>query len=133
MVEVTSSSFAVSQYFEPSIVDYVISSNETHVVLQPNGTGLYEKSQEIYSVMEKLVVGLNGVQCTIMLVGFVLNVFVAGVLLLDKTKTSSDCYLISICFGDITICVGTLITSQLIKYYPYVLLQAVGNIIGYLG
>ncbi len=133
MIVVNTELFLFQTIFEPSLADFVIENNDSSVLLLPNASDLYEKSERILLVLSKFDAGMNIVQCVILLVGFLLNVFVASVLLLDKTKTSSDCYLISICLGDVTICVGALLSSQIIVYYPYPLVNAAGNIIGHIG
>ena len=93
--------------------------------------------QNILQTKDSIISVLNTVLIVILLVGLVLNLFVITVLLLDRTKTASDVYLLSVAFGDVSICVGTFATSQLVKLVPFgaclKITQLVGNVLGEMG
>ena len=93
----------------------------------------FEECEQIFQSLQSWRVYLNTAVCIIIAVGLVLNVFVLLVLILGDSKTSSDIYLISIAAGDIIICIGTTISTQVLKYYPLLSVEVAGQIVGNLG
>ena len=93
----------------------------------------FEECEQIFQSLETWRFYLNTIACIIIVLGLILNSFVLLVLFLGDNKTSSDVYLMSIAIGDIIICVGTTISSQVMKYYPVLSVEVTGQIIGNLG
>ena len=111
------------------------SSNTSNVPLEISAKTFLEECQSINEIQDAAVWFLNFCLCIVMFLGFALNSFVISVLLMDSTKTASDIYLLSISFGDICICSGTFISTQLLRFVDQksVVLEFMGDVLGHLG
>ncbi len=132
-MELSAEIYEYCMYFDASLEQYLVGMNESTVYMEANASMMLAQCDEIMEYLMPWETVLQLLLRVLMAIGLLLNLFVMGVLLLDNAKTSSDFYLISICVGDITICVGALITTELMEYFPSLCLNAIGQIIGNLG
>ena len=91
------------------------------------------KCEQLSSLHWTLAHALNIMLRIVLIVGTVLNVIIMVVLSIDDCRTSTDVYLLSISLGDLTICVSSIISTQLPVGLGGIYLICLGQILGNIG
>ena len=122
-------SFVYPDLFE--VFSYWVNTSEFSIPF--NYSHWIDDCSNFYTTHRACQFYLNVIIIVVLVVGLLMNIGVILILGLDKNKTSADVYLISIALGDVTICIGTAVSSQVMRMLSSLLVAVIGQVIGNTG